>query len=93
MIVMNPDDIATFVTFDNLVRESLVEMFIIYPRMVFISLAFGVIRNLVVENWPENGLAIVNVVAVQVAIADIDSQCVVFGFQLLMDLVLCGSIE
>lgn len=68
VVVMHPDGVATLICGDDSVGEGLVDVDVVIPRMISISLALWMIRNLIVEDRPENGFAEVRVVTIQVLV-------------------------
>ena len=93
MIIVYPDDIATLVTLDNLIGECLVEILVVFPGMIFVCLALGMVGHLVMKDGPKDGFAVVDVVSIEIAVANVDGQGFVFGFQLLGYLLLCDLFE
>jgi hypothetical protein len=88
MIVMNPDDISTLPVLDNLVRKSLVDFHVVDPRVIFVGLALGIIRNLIMKNGPKNLLAVMSVVSIEICIFAKHRQTIVFGCQPVLDILL-----
>lgn len=84
---MNPDHISTFPVLDNLVRESLIDLDIIDPRVILVRLALRVIGNLVMEDRPQNLLAIVGVVSIKIAILAEDRQRIILGSQSILNIL------
>lgn len=86
MVVMNPDDIALLVILGNAIRKGFVDFDIIDPRMVFICLALWVIWNLIVEDRPKDGLAVMLVVPIEIAVVSKNRQGIVIIFKLFGDI-------
>ena len=63
MVIVDPNGITLLVCLDNAVGNALVHGFVQFPRVVLVSLGFGVVRNLVMQSWPQNLLTVVVVVA------------------------------
>ena len=68
MVVVNPNDVATLVVCNNLVGKVLVDISVKLPRVVFVRLTLWMIRNLIMEDWPEDSFAVVSVVSVDITI-------------------------
>lgn len=80
---MDPDDVAFLVIFGYAVSEGLVDFDVEYPGMILICFALWMVRNLIVEDWPQDGFAIMLVVTIEITVTDIDSQRVIVVLQLL----------
>lgn len=94
MVVMNPDDISSLPVLDNLVCKGLVDLDIILPRMILIGFTFGIVRDLIMENRPEDLLAEMTVVAVKVLVGAEDSQHIMLGRQSVLNILsLLGTLE
>lgn len=93
VIVMDPDHVATLVRLDDLVGKGLVQVLVVDPRVILVRLALRVVGNLVVENWPENGLAVVGVVTIKVTVLDPDRKCIVLRLEPVLNLFLLALIQ
>lgn len=80
---MNPDHIPTFPVLENSVCKGLIDVDIVDPGVIFICLALRIIRNLVVEHGPEDGLAVMRIMSVKVAIRHKDSHRILFVLKFL----------
>src|ERR1044071_6685061 len=87
MVVVDPDHIAPLPVLNNLIGKGLVDVDIVFPRVVLVRFALGVVGDLVVEHRPEDLLAEVRVVAVKVLIGAKDTQHVVFGGKPVLDVL------
>lgn len=81
VIIVNPDGVTMLVIPNNALGKSFVDLDIVTPGMILVGLALWVVRNLIMEDWPENCLAVVRVVAVKVVVVDIDCDGVIFTLE------------
>ena len=85
MIIMDPNDVPSLPILGDTFSKGFVDFVIVDPRVIFVSFALGIVGDLIVENGPKDGLAVVAVVSVKVAVRDIDGQRVVFILKFLGD--------
>jgi hypothetical protein len=90
MIVVDPNNVAPFPILDNLVRKRLVDFLRSISKNDPRKPCFWIVGDLVVENWPQDGLAIVRVVAIEVAIIHKDRQAFELVCKLIVDI---GSLS
>ena len=83
MVILNPNCVPSLPVFRNSLRKRLVDLDVVYPGVFLISLALGVIRNLIVKNRPENRLAEMRIMAVKIGIADENRQRTILLLQFL----------
>lgn len=88
MIVLYPNRIAYLAMFRNVLRnvlrKSLVEPHIVVPGAVLVGFTFGAIGNLVIEDRPEDGLA-VRAVSIKVTVAYKHRQGPILVFEFLLN--------
>ena|ERR1700736_1385146 len=70
MVIIYPDRIASFVLTHNGLCKCSVDRNIVFPAIFLPDLIFGVIRDLVMECWPDDLFAISIVVAFHIGVRD-----------------------
>jgi hypothetical protein len=74
VVVVDPDNVTPLVVLHDAVGKCLVDLDVEAPRVVEEGLALGVVRDDVVEDGPQDGLAVVRVVAIEVLVTDVASR-------------------
>lgn len=87
VVVVNPDCVAFLPVLNNFVGERLVDLDVVLPRVILVRLALGIVGNLVVEDRPQNLLAEVGVMAVEILVRAENAQHVVLGGELVFDVL------
>ena len=86
VIVVNPNCVAILVAFKDPFRKCFIDLDVVLPRMILERLALGMVGHLIVEDWPENGMAVVGIVTIEVTVLRPHWQCIVLVVQLVIDL-------
>ena len=85
---MNPDSVSALVAFHDFVRECLVDITVELPAVVGVRLALWMVRDMVVEDRPQDRLAVMHIMPVHVLVADIDDFRLMLVGQPVADLLL-----
>ena len=88
MVIVNPDNITSLPVLDNLVGKGLVHVDVVLPRVILVCLALGVVGDLVMEDGPEDVLAEVGVVSVEILVRAENCQHVVLSSQNILNILL-----
>jgi hypothetical protein len=83
VIIIDPDGVTTLVILGDAVGKRLVDFDVVLPRVVFIRFALGTVGNLVVEDGPKHGLAVVGIMTVEILVINKHGKCFIVVLQFL----------
>ena len=87
VVIVDPDCVTLLPVLNNFVRERLVDVDIVLPGMILVRLALGIVRNLVVEDGPQDLLAEVGIVTVEIFVGTEDTQHVMLRSEFVIDVL------